>query len=469
MSGRVTAIVLAAGAGSRFGGGKQLAPLEGRPILQHVLDTLATAGVSDVIVVLGHDREAIEAAMAWRSERRVVNPGPDRGLASSLEVGVAALEPAATAALVVLGDQPLLAASTVRALLAAPDDPVRTVVVPRYDDDQGRNPVLIRRVAFDLIAEVHGDRGLGPVLAAHPDRIFAIPLDGSNPDVDTRADLARVAETNWADRVRANREQVDRVREVPDGSDFYAPVRSMFRADPTRTDDPVLARLLNIVQPGDRWLDVGAGAGRYALPIARALAASDGSVIALDASASMLESAREIAHDHDIRNITTIHTRWPPEDAVALGMLVSDVVLIAHVGYDVESIAEFITALESAARREVVAVLMDQMPASAADAFWPPVHGESRVPLPALTEFVELLADRGREPTVERVTDERRRFESREALEGFVRRQLWIDPDGPREARFQAALDELAVPDGDAWTIKGRGSVEIGVVRWATH
>jgi len=469
VSGRVTAIVLAAGAGSRFGGGKQLAPLEGRPILQHVLDTLATAGVSDVIVVLGHDREAIEAAMAWRSERRVVNPGPDRGLASSLEVGVAALEPAATAALVVLGDQPLLAASTVRALLAAPDDPVRTVVVPRYDDDQGRNPVLIRRVAFDLIAEVHGDRGLGPVLAAHPDRIFAIPLDGSNPDVDTRADLARVAETNWADRVRANREQVDRVREVPDGSDFYAPVRSMFRADPTRTDDPVLARLLDIVRPGDRWLDVGAGAGRYALPIARALAASDGSVIALDASASMLESAREIAHDHDIRNITTIHTRWPPEDAVALGMLVSDVVLIAHVGYDVESISEFITALESAARREVVAVLMDQMPASAADAFWPPVHGESRVPLPALTEFVELLADRGSEPTVERVTDGRRRFESREALEGFVRRQLWIDPDGPREARFQAALDELAVPDGDAWTIKGRGSVEIGVVRWATH
>ena len=154
---------------------------------------------------------------------------------------------------------------------------------------------------------------------------------------------------------------------------------------------------------------------------------------------------------------------------MALGMLVSDVVLIAHVGYDVESISEFITALESAARREVVAVLMDQMPASAADAFWPPVHGESRVPLPALTEFVELLADRGREPTVERVTDERRRFESREALEGFVRRQLWIDPDGPREARFQAALDELAVPDGDAWTIKGRGSVEIGVVRWATH
>jgi len=268
--------------------------------------------------------------------------------------------------------------------------------------------------------------------------------------------------------VRANREQVDRVREVPDGTDFYAPVRSMFRADPTRTDDPVLTRLLDIVRPGDRWLDVGAGAGRFALPIARALATSDGSVIALDASASMLEAAREIADDFDIRNVTTIDARWPLEDHLGLSMLASDVVLIAHVGYDVEAIGPFIEALESVARREVVAVLMDQMPASAADAFWPPVHGEERVRLPALAEFVELLADRGREPNVERVTDERRRFESREALEVFVRRQLWIDPAGPKEARFQAALDELAVPDGGGWTIKGRGPVDIGIVRWST-
>ena len=289
-------------------------------------------------------------------------------------------------------------------MLDAPEDPQRDVVIPRYDDDRGQNPVLIRRGAFDLIDETRGDRGLGPVLAAHPDRLIRIPLDGANPDVDTRDDLARLAETAWGDRVRANREQVDRVREVPDGTDFYAPVRSIFRADPTRTDDPVLARLLDIVRPGDRWLDVGAGAGRFALPLARSLAASGGSVVAVDASASMLESAREIAHDYDIRNITTIHTRWPPDDAGALAMLASDVVLIAHVGYDIEAIGPFVAALEAAARRELVAVLMDQMPASAADAFWPPVHGEERVRLPALSAFVELLTDRGRDPIVERIT-----------------------------------------------------------------
>ena len=466
-AGRVAAVVLAAGAGARFGGSKLLAPLAGRPILQHVLDTLAAAGLADVVVVLGHDRDVVEGKITWRSECRVTNPHSGRGLSSSLQVGMAALRPDVPAALIVLGDQPRLSLATIRAILDTPDDPARPIVAPRYDDDGGRNPVLLGRAAFGLVAEVHGDRGLGPSLAAHPELVQEVTVSGTNPDVDTRDDLVRLAETLWADRVRANREQVDRLREVPDGTDFYAPVQSMFRADPTRTDDPVLDVLLGLVRSGDRWLDVGAGAGRFALPIARAVDPSGGDVVALDASASMLEGLREIAEDHAIENIRTAEVRWPPPDGSAAAAVTADVVLIAHIGYDIEAIGPFVTALETAARRELVAVLMEHMPASAADAFWPPVHGEARVALPALTDFVELLRARGRAPTVQRVTDERRRFESRVSLEGFVRRQLWIDPAGAKEARLQAALVELAVPDGDGWTIRGRGPAEIGIVRWA--
>ena len=119
--------------------------------------------------------------------------------------------------------------------------------MPAYADERGRNPVLVRRAAFDLVAEATGDRGLGPVLAAHPELVAEVAVDGANPDVDTPADLARAIEAAWAARVRANRDQVERIREVPDGTDFYAPVNSLFRADPTRTDDPVLDALLRLI------------------------------------------------------------------------------------------------------------------------------------------------------------------------------------------------------------------------------
>ncbi len=462
----MTAVVLAAGAGTRFGGGKLLAPIGGRPVLQHVLDALAAADLSDVVVVLGDESEAIEAAIAWRSERRVRNPHPGRGLSSSLHIGIEAVGDDALAALVVLGDQPLVPVAAIRALLEAPDDPSRPVVVPVYPDDRGRNPVLLRRPAFALVAEADGDRGLGPVLLARPELVTEVAVAGVNPDLDTHDDLARLVEAAWGARVRANRDQVERFREVPDGADFYAPVRSLFRADPTRSDDPVLVELLGLVRPGDTWLDVGAGAGRFALPIARALDPSGGSVVAIDSSASMLESLREIAEDHAIENVRTSEVRWPPPDGSAAAAVTADVVLIAHVGYDVEAIGAFVDALEAASRRTCVAVMTDLVPASAADPFWPPVHGEARVSLPALPEFLELLRAGGREIEVRRVAVEPRRFESRAALEGFVRRQLWIDPAGPKEARLQTAIDELAAEEPDGWVIRGRGQTNLGIAIW---
>jgi CTP:molybdopterin cytidylyltransferase MocA/SAM-dependent methyltransferase len=467
MTDATVGLVLAAGAGSRFGGGKLLAPIGGRPVLQHVLDALATAGVGEVVVVLGRDAVDVEAAITWRAERRVVNPEPERGLASSLQVGFEAVGPSAGAVLVALGDQPLVSAEVVRSLLDATVVPDRPIVVPAYADEHGRNPVLIRPAAFGLIAEVTGDRGLGPILAAHPELIVEIPVSGANPDVDTAADLVRAIEAAWADRVLANRAQVERIREVADNADFYAPSTSLFRADPTRTDDPVLDALLALVRSGETWLDVGAGAGRFALPIARVLDRSGGSVVALDPSRSMLEGLSEIAEDYAIENVRTVEARWPPADARALGEFEADVTLIAHVSYDIEPIAPFLDGLEAAAGRLCVAVLMESAPAAAASPFWPLVHGEERVRLPALPEVVELLEARGRTPSVERISVPPRRFDSRDALEGFVRRQLWIDPAGPKGARLQTALDELAIQDGEGWTIKGRGPGDIGIVTWS--
>jgi CTP:molybdopterin cytidylyltransferase MocA/SAM-dependent methyltransferase len=467
-AGRVAAVVLAAGAGSRFGGGKLLAPVEGRPILQHVLDRLAASGVDDVIVVLGADATTIEREIDWRTERRVRNPDPSRGLSSSLQVGVAALDDAVDAAMIVLGDQPLLPARAIRALLDAELDEGTPIIVPVYGHHAGRNPVLLGRAAFGLVDEATGDRGLGPLLAAHAElvREIAIRVEGGNPDVDTRADHVALLESAWAARVLASAEQVDRFREVPDGADFYAPVTGLFRADPRRTDEPVLDSLLRLVEPGETWIDIGAGAGRYALPIALALAPSGGRVIALDASPGMLDALIELQSEHGVTDVEVVETRWPPP-AGGLARFAADVALIAHVGYDIESIGPFVDAMETVARRLCVAVLMERQPASIADPCWPPVHGEARVALPALTEFVELLRARDSEPSVEMVEREPRRFASRDELEGFLRRQVWVEPGSAADRRFRAALDELIVVDADgAVGLRGQRPLPIGIVTW---
>ena len=328
----------------------------------------------------------------------------------------------------------------------------------RYDDDAARNPVLLGRTAFELAQEANGDRGLGPVLAVRVDQ--GGPVAGSNPDVDTPADLARAIEASW---VRASARTAS--RSIASARSRTARISTRrcvpLPCRPDATDDPLVAALLALVRPGDTWLDVGAGAGRFALPIARALDPSGGSVVALDVSPSMLEALDEIAEDHAIENVRTVELRWPPDGSARdFG---ADVGLIAHVGYDVEEIGPFLDALEAASRRLCVALLMERVPASAADPFWPPVHGEERVP-PALPDAVELLTARGRNPTETRIPIEPRRFESREELEGFVRRQLWIAPDGPKERRFQAALDDLTEQTADGWTLKGRSASNVGVV-----
>ncbi|HET9614110.1 MAG TPA: methyltransferase domain-containing protein, partial [Candidatus Limnocylindrales bacterium] len=196
-------------------------------------------------------------------------------------------------------------------------------------------------------------------------------------------------EAAWAERVRENRAQVDRVREVPD-RDFYAPVSSLFVADPRRTGEEALEALLALTMPGDRWLDIGAGAGRYALPLALEVA----EVIAVEPSASMRNALRTGKAEHGLANLRIVAGAWPDALAELGEPPVADVGFIAHVGYDIEHIGPFLDAMERAARNRCLAMLTDRSPASVADPFWPLVHGEERVALPALPDLLELLLAR---------------------------------------------------------------------------
>lgn len=273
---------------------------------------------------------------------------------------------------------------------------------------------------------------------------------------------AAALEAAWAGRVRANREQVDRVREVPD-RDFYAPVSALFVADPRRTGEEALDALLDLVEPEDRWLDIGAGAGRYALPLAAHVA----EVIAVEPSVSMRNALRTGVEEHGIANLRIVAGAWPAALAALGEPPVADVALIAHVGYDIEEIGPFVDAMERAASRLCVAMLTDQSPASVADPFWPVVHGMDRVPLPALPDLVELLRARGRSTEIRRVERPPRTFDSFEGLATFVRRQLWVDEDGEKEQRFRAALRDMARErDDEGWTLVTPPVGSIGILNW---
>jgi hypothetical protein len=273
---------------------------------------------------------------------------------------------------------------------------------------------------------------------------------------------AAALEDAWADRVRANRAQVDQIREVPD-RDFYAPVSSLFVADPRRTGEEALDALLDLAEPEDRWLDIGAGAGRYALPLAGHVA----EVIAVEPSVSMRNALRTGVEEHGIENLRIVAGAWPAALAGLGKPPVAEVALIAHVGYDIEEIGPFIDAMERAAGRLCVAMLTDQSPASVADPFWPIVHGMERVPLPALPDLVELLRANGRSTEVRRAERPPRTFDSLDGLATFLRRQLWIEEGGEKDQRFRAALTEMAHErDDDGWTLATPPVGSIGVLTW---
>jgi SAM-dependent methyltransferase len=278
-----------------------------------------------------------------------------------------------------------------------------------------------------------------------------------SPTTRTAADL----EADWADRVRANRVQAERFREDKAG-DFYAPVSNLFVADPRRSGEPALDALLAMASEADSWLDIGAGAGRYALPLALKVR----EVVAVEPSGGMRRALRTGMSEHGIANVRVVAGGWPDALAELETLPAVDIALIAHVGYDIEAIGPFLDAMEQATRRRCVAMLTDRSPASVADPFWPLVHGEERVPLPALPDLVELLRARGRTPRVDAVERSPRTFDSVTALTAFLRRQLFIAEGGEKDVHFRAILPEHIARRDGGWTLAERPAGSLGIVTW---
>jgi hypothetical protein len=162
----------------------------------------------------------------------------------------------------------------------------------------------------------------------------------------------------------------------------------------------------------------------------------------------MLAALAELAAEHGIANVRAIEARWPV-DAAAGPPPTADVALIANLGYDVEAIAPFLDAMEAAAGRLCVAILADGSPGAAAHPFWPPVHGEERIALPALDDFVGLLHARGRDPQVVRLPRSARGFPTRDDAVRWLRNQLFVAPGSAKDAILARELDRRIVTNAD--------------------
>ena len=186
----ITAVVLAAGSSSRMGRPKQLLELGGKPMLQHTVDLVA-ARFEDVVLVLGHQADAIERALELPPKVRVVrNPDYESGQASSVKVGIAAVASESEAAAVFLGDQPGLSGALVEEVTEAFRNSSVPVVRPGTRDAPG-HPVLVRRQSFSQWAQLTGDGGARTLMRGSD--VYFVATSAALPeDVDTPEDYERI-------------------------------------------------------------------------------------------------------------------------------------------------------------------------------------------------------------------------------------------------------------------------------------
>ncbi|MGH2819803.1 MAG: nucleotidyltransferase family protein [Actinomycetota bacterium] len=182
----ISGLVLAAGTSSRLGTPKQLLDFRGQPLLQHVVDAACAARLDEVVVVLGHEADRIEAALRLPERARAVrNVDFAFGQATSLRFGLEALDPRSEAVVILLGDQPHMAVGLIDSILDARGSSGAPVVRARYEGAPG-HPVLVARSEWAALGGVEGDRGARDLLEAMGGAVLDVDM-GRPPllDVDT--------------------------------------------------------------------------------------------------------------------------------------------------------------------------------------------------------------------------------------------------------------------------------------------
>jgi molybdenum cofactor cytidylyltransferase len=187
----VFAIMLAAGAASRFGSTKQLAKLHGVPLVRHACMLANSCCQARSVLVAGHDWRAVADACAPLPGYLIVNDNYASGIASSIALAVTAVRHAAHAVLVLLADQPMISVTHLQALMAAWSGDEQEIVATSYAGVSGA-PALFARGCFDSLAALRGDQGARALFGDARFTVREIAYEAAAIDIDTVDDLLRL-------------------------------------------------------------------------------------------------------------------------------------------------------------------------------------------------------------------------------------------------------------------------------------
>ncbi len=186
----VTGLVLAAGGSARLGRPKQLLPYGSGTLLGHVLDTARACEFDQLVCVLGGAADAVRAGVDLSGVTVVENRGFGEGCSSSIAGALSVVDPRCEVLILMLGDQPGVQTSTIRALLAGRGD--AALAACAYADGRG-HPLAFARSTFGALGELHGDKGVWKLLDRAGEAVVDVPVPGPTPrDVDTWEDYQAV-------------------------------------------------------------------------------------------------------------------------------------------------------------------------------------------------------------------------------------------------------------------------------------
>jgi SAM-dependent methyltransferase len=264
----------------------------------------------------------------------------------------------------------------------------------------------------------------------------------------------------WKQRVAAHHAQSSKARTASGITivDHWETASAFFMADPRRTADVEVDRLVREVKSSTTVLDVGGGAGRFALPLALRCR----HVTVVEPSPSMRQKLHEVAAVSGIDNITVVPRRWEEAEVKPV-----DVVISAHVVYMIEDIRTFVEKLVAHAGEKVLMPTFMRPPMARYAPFWRWVHGEDRVELPGAAELMPVLWEMGIYPDVEMFAPKpfRALNDWPTALQ-TLRQRLYVIPETDADARLQQAMGDLLVETPDGLAVRGLGPARLTLISW---